>query len=85
MQQHWLTRTQTIRRLWVVFALILAATLAAQLFVAAEAHFDIERLFGFNAVYGFAACALMVIGAKAIGWLLKRPDDYYQRRGGDLD
>jgi len=85
MQQHWLTRTQTIRRLWVVFALILAATLAAQLFVAAEAHFDIERLFGFNAVYGFAACALMVIGAKAIGWLLKRPDDYYERRGGGLD
>jgi hypothetical protein len=81
MQPHWLTRAATIRRLWWLFAAVLAATVVAQLFVGADAHFEVEGWFGFNAVYGFLACAAMVIGAKAIGWLLKRPDDYYQ--GGD--
>jgi hypothetical protein len=41
------------------------------------AHFEIEQVFGFYAVYGFVACAALIFLAKAIGWLLKRPDRYY--------
>lgn len=77
MQSHWLTRPRTIRILWIVFAAVLAATVAAQWLVAPQVHFEIEERFGFSAVYGFLACAAMVIGAKAIGALLKRRDDYY--------
>jgi hypothetical protein len=81
---HWLTRPQTIRRLWWVFGAVLAATVAAQFFVAAEAHFALEALFGFNALYGFLACAAMIVLARLLGLALKRPDTYYEaeRRDG---
>jgi hypothetical protein len=30
-------------------------------------------------VYGFVACVLLVLTAKALRRLLKRPEDYYER------
>ncbi|OGA41176.1 MAG: hypothetical protein A3G24_20735 [Betaproteobacteria bacterium RIFCSPLOWO2_12_FULL_62_13] len=80
-KQHWLARRETIRSLWIVFALVLAATVIAELFVAQEAHFDVERIFGFNAWFGLLACAGMITVAKLLGVVLKRPDTYYE--GGD--
>jgi hypothetical protein len=80
-QQHWLRRRETIRRLWIVFAVVLAATVAAELFIAHEPQFEIEGLFGFSAWFGFLACAGLIASAKLLGVLLKRPDTYYG--GGD--
>ena len=48
-----------------------------------DPHFEIERLFGFNAAYGFLVCAAMILAAKLVGALLKRPDSYYDERAGD--
>lgn len=84
MQPHWLVRPQTIRRLWIAFIAILAATVAAQFFVDLHPHFGIDGLFGFNAWYGLGTCALMIVGAKALGLFLKRPDTYYDA-GEDAD
>ena len=77
MNDHWLTRPGTIRRLWQVFVAILALTVLAELAIEAHPHFSVERLFGFNALYGFLACAALILLAKAIGLLIKRPDTYY--------
>jgi hypothetical protein len=77
MEQHWLVRPTTIRGLWLVFIGLLAATVLAQLVTPAEHHAGIERLLGFNAWYGLISCAATIVGAKALGWLLKRPDGYY--------
>jgi hypothetical protein len=74
---HWLARPATIRRLWQVFIAVLAATVLAELAVEAHPHFAVERLFGFNALYGFLACAALILIAKALGLLVKRKDDYY--------
>ena len=83
MEPHWLTRPETIRRLWQAFIAVLATTVVAELFVADEPHFTVERLFGFYALYGFVACAALILIAKAIGLVLKRPDTYYDEGGGD--
>jgi len=80
---HWLTRPSTIRLLWVVFIAILAFTVLAGIWFPGEPHFDIERLFAFNAVYGFLVCAAMILGAKVLGVLLKRRDTYYEERATD--
>jgi hypothetical protein len=32
---------------------------------------------GFGALYGFLACAALILLAKGIGLVLKRPDTYY--------
>jgi hypothetical protein len=77
MKQHWLRRPETIRKLWIVFAVVLAATVAAGFAVERHALFGLDGIVGFNAWYGFLACAAMVIGARLIGLLLKRPDSYY--------
>ena len=79
MSDHWLARPSSIRLLWRAFIAVLALTVAAELFLAHETHFPVERLFGFNALYGFLACAGMILFAKALGVLLKRRDDYYEK------
>ena len=67
----------TARRLWQLFIVILAVTVAAQPFVEWHPHFAVERFFAFNALYGFLACGALILVAKAIGFLVKRPEDYY--------
>lgn len=63
--------------IWKIFIAVLALTVAAQLLVEAHPHFAPERLFAWNALYGFLACAVLILLAKALGLLLKRRDDYY--------
>jgi len=77
---HWLSRPETIRRLWIVFIAVLAATLVAEAFVHLHPRFRLEGWFGFHAAYGFLSCVAMVLFAKLLGVFLKRPDDYYERR-----
>jgi len=81
--EHWLVRRSTIRLLWILFLALLALTLLLQWFLPVEGHFGIDSSLGFNGWYGFAACAAMIVFAKALGWLLKRPDTYYERDQGN--
>jgi hypothetical protein len=41
------------------------------------AHFAIEQLFGFHALYGFLSCAALIVVARLIGLLIKRDERYY--------
>jgi len=63
--------------MWKIFIAVLAATVAAQLFIDSHPHFAVERLFAWNALYGFLACAALILVARSLGLLLKRRDDYY--------
>lgn len=74
---HWLVRPSTIRLLWGVFIGVLAVTLVPDFTIHQHVHFGPEDFFGFYAWYGFGTCVLMVVGAKALGMLIKRGDDYY--------
>lgn len=75
---HWLDKPRNVQRVWRGFLVILAITVAAELFVPLHPHFDIESLFAFHAAHGFLACVVMIVVAKALGLLLKRPDTYYK-------
>ncbi len=77
MRDHWLARPETIRLLRRAFLAVLACTVLAELLVEREPHFRIEALFGFGAWYGFGACALLILAARALGFLLKRSERYY--------
>jgi hypothetical protein len=63
--------------IWRTFLVVLAASVLAQFFVAAHPYFALEALFAWNALYGFLACAALILAARALALLLKRPDDYY--------
>lgn len=74
---HWLVRPRTIRLLWIGGCVVLAMTLLAELWVPIDGAFAGDGWFGFGAVFGFGVCVVMVFGAKALGVLLKRPQDHY--------
>ena len=82
--QHWLVRPETIKKLWIGGIAILALTVVAQIFIPIKGYFGADDWFGFGAVYGFIACALMVVFAKLLGFVLKRGEDFYDA-GGELD
>ena len=74
---HWLARPENIRKLWIVFIVILALTVMADFFVHHHPHFGIDGTFGFGAWFGFISCVVLVVFSKALGSILKRPDTYY--------
>lgn len=74
---HWLTRPETIKRLWIGSCTVLALLVATDIVVHHHAHFGIDGTFGFYSWYGFIACVVLVVGSKALGAVLKRRDTYY--------
>lgn len=80
---HWLDHPENVRKVWQGFLVVLALTVAAELLVTLHPHFTLEGVFGFHAAYGFIACAAMIIGAKALALVLKRPDTYYDEADDD--
>ena len=74
---HWLVRPGTIRLMWIIGCLGLAGLVCLDLVIAHKPHFGIDGTFGFGAWFGFGACVALVLFAKALGALLKRPDTYY--------
>jgi len=85
MDDHWLARPGTIRRLWIGFIVVLALTVLAGPFVSHHAYFVVDGTFGFAAWFGFLACIGLILFAKVIGIFLKRPDDYYREDRADHD
>lgn len=77
-KNHWLDEPRNVKRLWRGFLALLAVVVAAELLITLHPHFAIDALPAFHAVYGFLACAVMIVVARLLGLLLKRPDAYYR-------
>lgn len=74
---HWLTRPGTIRWLWIIGCSVLAITVLLQSIVPIHGYFGADGWFGFAALFGFFSCVAMVLIARLVGALFKRPDNYY--------
>ncbi|MCB1606697.1 MAG: hypothetical protein KDI71_06950 [Xanthomonadales bacterium] len=77
-QRAWLYRPSSIRKLWIGLYVLLGLTVVAQFGVHVHDHFGVDGWFAFSAAYGFLSCVSMVLFAKGLGYLIKRPDDYYE-------
>ena len=80
--KHWLYRSSSLPKLWVILFAVLMLSLIPELFIHHHPHFsdhgtEIDVSFGFQAWYGFLTCGAMVVGAKILGIFLKRKDTYY--------
>lgn len=80
---HWLARPATIKRLWQVFSAVLVLLVLAQTLIYVKGYFGVDGWFGFGAAYGFVSCVAMVLFAKALGFVLKRDENYYDDGRGD--
>ena len=76
----WLARPSTIRLLWRVFGAMLVLVLAVQWLFPVKGKFGVDGWPGFGAAFGFLSCLGMVLFAKALGWAVKRDEDYYEGR-----
>jgi len=77
MDDHWLTRESTIKRLWGAFAIMLVIIVLLDLVIDHHAYFGLDGTFGFGAWFGFLSCVVLIVGAKGLGSVLKRPDTHY--------
>ena len=75
--KRWLLRKENIRTLWIIYIAILIVTVIGSFFVHQHEPFGVEDSLGFFAWYGFISCVAMVIFAKLLGFILKRPENYY--------
>jgi len=65
------------------FYLCLFVVALVELFVFQVLHphitFRWEEIPGFYALYGFVSCALLILVAKALGYWLRKEENYYRR------
>ncbi len=77
--RRWLDEPRNVTRVVHALATLCALMFLADLFYTKKAYFDVEDLFGFYALYGFAGSVGLVLTAKALRPLLRRDEDYYER------
>ena len=69
------------RGLVVVCGLLFAADFAIE----KHSAFEMEDLPGFFAIYGFVSFTVLILAAKALRVLIKRPEDYYGDKAIDRE
>lgn len=60
-----------------ILCVLCVIVVAADFFYDKHAYFAWERWIGFHGWFGFVACVALVLAAKQLRKLLKRPEDYY--------
>jgi hypothetical protein len=78
-KRYWLDSPENVGKLYRGLWIIGIALVGFDLLVHRHEQFGFAELTGFHAGYGFFACVILVLAAKGLRILLKRPEDYYER------
>ena len=68
---------KNIRRVRLVLYTLCAVSLGAEIFIHRHVDHPWEALPGFYSLYGFVACAILVLVAKEMRKVLMRGEEYY--------
>ncbi len=75
--EGWFEQSGNISKIiWGLIA-VCAASVGADLFYHKHGHYGFQEWIGFDAVYGFVSCVLLVLAAKQLRKVLMRDEDYY--------
>lgn len=73
----WFDEPKNVNKIvWALVALCVASV-GAELFFHKHTHYGFQELPGFDALYGFISCVLLVLAAKQLRKVLMRGEDYY--------
>lgn len=75
-----LDRKENVDRVVYGLYILCAGLFAADFLYDKETTFGIEAIPGFYGIYGFVMCSALVIAAKWLRLVVKRPEDYYAPR-----
>ncbi|MGH7909789.1 MAG: hypothetical protein ACRENW_08080 [Thermodesulfobacteriota bacterium] len=78
-KRYWLDRPENVTKLYRAVWAIGVMLALAELFVHRHEVLAFAGWFAFYALFGFVACVALVLTAKALRRVLKRPEDYYER------
>jgi uncharacterized membrane protein len=78
-RRYWLDEPRNVAKIFLGLVAICVVLLVADFFYDKHAKFAIEAVFGFYGIFGFVCCIFLVLAAKELRKLLKRPEDYYDR------
>jgi len=76
-------KAETTKKKWIyAFYVCLFACVLAELAVllSYHPHFWWDEIPGFNAIYGFFSCIILILVGKALGHWLKKEEGYYKKR-----
>jgi hypothetical protein len=74
---YWLDDTRNVTKIIRVLAALCIGLFLADFFYHKHTHFEFENWIGFYGWYGFLAYCCIVLSAKGLRKLLKRPENYY--------
>ncbi len=72
-RRWWLDDPRNVDKVYYALCVLCALSVFADFF------YDRHYAFAFHAIYGFVACVGLVLAAKQLRKLVKRPEDYYDR------
>ena len=75
--RYWLDDPANVDKIYWAVVGICALLFLADAFYVKHPYFEMEKVFGFYGLFGFAACVGLVLAAKELRKLLKRDEDYY--------
>lgn len=73
----WVDNKKNVKRIVYGLYIVCALLFAADFVYLKKTYLPVENIPGFYAFYGFFMCAALVICARAMRVILKRPEDYY--------
>jgi hypothetical protein len=79
----WFTKTKNANKVFLGLALVCFVLFLADFTYNKHGHFHIEEIPGFYGAYGFFMFTALILVAKALRLLIKRPENYYGDKAVD--
>jgi hypothetical protein len=76
---YWLDRKENVTKVYWAVWVVCGVLLLIDPLIHKHEEFAFAEWFGFFGFFGFFACVGLVLAAKALRRILKRPEDYYER------
>ena len=76
-RKYWLDKPRNVTRVFWSLCAVCGLLFVADAFYEKHPNFEAEGWFGFFGIFGFVACIGLVLAAKGLRVILKRPEDYY--------
>lgn len=78
-KSYWLDRKENVTKVYWAVWVVCGVLLLIDPLIHKHEEFGFAEWFGFFGFFGFVACVGLVLIAKALRIILKRPEDYYER------
>lgn len=76
---YWLDRKENVTKVYWAVWIVCGLLLLIDPLIHKHEAFGFAEWFGFFGFFGFVACVGLVLTAKLLRRVLKRPEDYYER------